>query len=431
MTFFKRLNYNHLIIMHLLLIITCVLAVYWQVYTFDFLYGWDDQWFVTNYMTKGGFSTKNLYEILTTFYYGQYAPLNQYYYVLLYSFFEYKTAYYHVANVFVHLINSVLVYQLILRISTDLFNLKEKAVNAAFITALLFAVLPINVEPVAWVAASKVGIYALFYLSALINYIKYVKHASSKYFYLTILFYILSFGAKEQAVTLPVCMLFFDFLYKRNLRSGGVWLEKLPIFILSILFGLISMSSQKVGSGDFYSLWQRLPLAAYTVTEYATKCLIPVNLSYLYPFPFQKGQAVPVWMWLHLMAVPLVVYCFLEYIKQKWILFGIGFFVIHILLVSNVLSLARFAVVADRYGYLASIGLCFIVGYTVVQLNLFTKRKALVTVITTGYVFTLMIVSACYLPIWRNSHTLKAKLRHTIDHRQDYQPKTNKQNEEK
>src|SRR5690606_42110725 len=97
-------------IWQVLFLISTVACLYWPACQFDFLYGWDDQWFVTNNYTEGGLGWKNFYSILTNFYYGQYAPLNQLYYTTIFTFFGYNTAVYHIAGICVHSINVLLVY---------------------------------------------------------------------------------------------------------------------------------------------------------------------------------------------------------------------------------------------------------------------------------------------------------------------------------
>ncbi|MDR6570730.1 hypothetical protein [Chitinophaga ginsengisegetis] len=394
-------------------------------YKFDFLYGWDDQWFVTNHYTELGFSADNLYEILTNFHYGQYAPLNQLYYTLLYNLFGYNPAAFHVAGVCLHVVNIVLVYFFIDIIGEAVLKMPRGQVKqTAFMTALLFALLPVNVEPVAWVAASKVTLYTGAYLAALICYCRYLKTDSAMPFYGTILFFILSFAAKEQAVLLPVCLLLIDYVYNRNFSKRIVWMEKLPFFILAVLFGIITIKSQGFQSGErsFYSFYQRVPLAFYTVSEYFTKCLIPVNLSYLVPFPFQIDDEVSPWLWIYVVTIPLIIYCFYKQIKRnRWLLFGLVFFFIHIVLVANLFPLARFAIVADRYAYLASIGLCLVAAYLFVYYMEKTQFQAFVKGGVAVYAVTLMLYSMFHIEVWTNAWRLKKKLKYTIEHRPDYE----------
>jgi hypothetical protein len=409
-------------IIHIAIILLCTIVIYWPVYNFNFLIGWDDQWFVTNHYTASGFGWKNISSIFSDFYYGQYAPLNQLYYTAIYSVFNYNTIAYHLLSLFLHFINLMLVYYLTEKITGDISNLSaDKVKRVAFITALLFAVLPVNMEPVAWVAASKVIWYTLFYLLAMLYYRRYILKPGPMCFYLALLFFTMSFGFKEQAVLFPLCMLLMDHVYGRKLTDKMVWLEKMPFFILALLFGIVTIQSQKIDDdGSFYTIYQRVPLAFYTISEYFTKCIIPVNLSYLYPFPFQKTEPVPWWMWLHVLAVPVIIYCFYKQFSRKWLLFGSLFFIIHLLLVSNIFSLARFSVVADRYAYLASIGVCFIMAYTFVVYADMVKFKKLFHAGATVYVLALMIYGHSHIGVWRSAYSLKEKLKTTIEKRNDF-----------
>jgi hypothetical protein len=409
-------------VVHVVIILLCAVIIYWPVYNFKFLIGWDDQWFVTNHYTENGFTWHNLSSILADYYYGQYAPLNQLYYTSLYKLFHYNAGYYHIAGLVIHLINSVLVYDFIKSITADLSDFSAaKAGQTAFIAALLFAVLPVNVEPVAWVGASKVTLYTLFYLLAIGCYRKYIIRRRQSFFYLALLFFILSFGAKEQAVLLPLCLLLMDHVYSRNIRDKMVWLEKIPFFMLSVLFGMVSIQAQNIdGGASFYSVYQRIPLFFYTISEYFTKCIIPVNLSYLYPFPFQRTQSVPWWMWAHTFFIPIILFCFYKQIARRWFLFGFLFFVIHILLVSNAFSLARFSVIADRYAYLASIGFCFIAGYAFVNYSSKVKYKRFLVAAGLVYIVALMTYAHSHLMVWRSAYSLKEKLKTTIEKRPDF-----------
>ena len=430
MKYLQQVYFKNTNLLNICIITLAVLTVYWPVYHFSFLIGWDDQWFVTNHYTESGFALNNLWAIFTDFYHGQYAPINQLYYTALYHFFGYGAGVFHISSVFVHIINCGLVYVFLKKILKILCkkNGRERTF-IALIAGLLFAILPINVEPTAWVAASKVLIYATFYLSALISYQFYLEKHSPKYFYFTMLFYLMSFGAKEQAVTLPFCLLLLDYLYGRSLRESLVWLEKVPLIILSILLGLATLDSQQLDQSNFYSLWQRIPLFFYSITEYFVKCVLPLNLSYLYPFPFQKDEPVPLWMWIHVISIPLILFLLKDFLSKKWVMFCGGFFLIHIGLVSNLLSLARFSIIADRYTYISAIAICFALALVFARFasSAYRDQKLAIFLGVTYFLF-LVCTSKNYVTVWKNSYTVKERLKTIIEQRPDF--KTLKENVE-
>jgi len=322
----------------------------------------------------------------------------------------------------VHLSNVFLLYYLFKRLSYLIFGTENgDSEKKAFIAAILFGISPFNLEPVAWVAASKVLLYALFYLAALHCYLRYISRSKNLYFYLTIIFFILSFGAKEQAVTLPFCLILLDYLNNRKLSDIIVWQEKLPFLVLAILFGFVTIESQGsevIESTHFYPVDQRLLLAFYTISEYFTKALIPINLSYLYPFPFQIGKPAPMWLWFYPVGISAILYCFHSVLKVKFIFFGLIFFAIHIILVINILSLARFSIVADRYAYLANGGLYFILGCGFFLL--FKKSKKFSVGLLVIYMTYFMVYTYTHSVTWTNSESLKKKIGTAIKSRKDY-----------
>jgi len=411
-------------IFHVILIALIITVVFWPAHKLRFLHGWDDQWAIFNYFTEDGFTWVNIYSILTTFYFGQYAPVNQLYYTLMYHFFNYDPMYYHIGGVIIHIINAGLLYYLLLHISNRISGtVSPKNSYIALTASTLFAVSPFNLEPVAWVAATKVTLYALFYFLAIHSYCRYLYTSRNLYFYLTLFLFTISFGAKEQAVTLPLCLLLIDYVYKRNLKSKVVILEKLPFFILSLLFGVISIQSQGKGIfevSEFYALYQRVILSSYTLSEYFTKTLLPVNISYLYPFPLQIGDPVPVYLWIYPVAVVFMAYAYYKLqARNVWLNFGLLFFIIHVILVINILSLARFSIVADRYAYVATSGLYFVLAYIIVSyISHFKKTVFIATVLYFAY---FAIYTNRHIKVWTNAVTVKQKLKIEIRNRADYE----------
>ena len=231
----------------LALLIIIPLVTYWPVFSHDFQMKWDDWWVVMNEYTEVGFYGENISAIITDFYHGQYAPVNQFYYLTLYTLFGYNPFWFHAAGLLVHIANVVLVFFLIRRLlqkSGDGFT-PVSILRISFITAALMSLHPFLVEAVSWVSASKCIIYTFFYLLALHAYISYVASRKLSYFVLVLLCYLFSFGGKEHAVTLPFCLLLFDHTMKRNMRNWQVWVEKVPVFCITIGFVILTFYSQK------------------------------------------------------------------------------------------------------------------------------------------------------------------------------------------
>ena len=176
----------------------------------EFMKSWDDSWMVFNRHTTDGLNLQNLFAIFSETNQGQYSPINQLTYTVIYSIFGADPRAFHLASLLWHAINVCLVFAF----TKTLLGLRERenmkmVSTAAFLTALLFAVHPVNAEAVCWISASKVPTCAMFGLSGLLCYLHYIKSGGKAWFVFSIVFFVLSFGCKEQAAALPLCFLHF------------------------------------------------------------------------------------------------------------------------------------------------------------------------------------------------------------------------------
>lgn len=398
------------------------LLVYSPVFSHQFQTHWDDQWVVINPYTENGLNVQNLWAILTEFYKGQYAPLNQLSYTILYSAFGYNPFWFHLAGVMLHLCNVLLTYFLIRSILIQSGRFKQISITRiSFFTAAIMALHPLLVESVAWISASKILVYSFFYLVGLLFYLKYVSSNKMMYYLLTILFFIFSFGGKEQALTFPVCLLLVDYAVNRSLKNKWVWMEKVPLFMLAFVMGyitLLSQSADKVGllsNARHYPFYQNVIFASYSTTEYLVKCLIPVKLSYLYVFPNAIGEEVPKRFWIYPLLLLIILFSFWDFWKKRWVFLGIAFFMIHIGMVLHIIPMSRFAIVADRYAYIASIGIFFLVAFFADKALDHTKYSKLTLILAFLYVLSIGIYAHERSKVWRNSDTLKQELKDLLE----------------
>jgi hypothetical protein len=423
---FERLFSNA--IFNLSFIILLTLAVYSPAFFHNFQFAWDDQWVVMNDYTEGGLNFENLFFIFTEFFHGQYAPVNELYYLLLYQAFGYNAFWFHAANICVHLINVILVYTFIKKILEQSGGIGSTSlIRIPFLTTILFAVHPLMVESVSWMAASKCMIFATFYLVAMICYLNYIRSNRIITYLLVIVSFVFSFWGKEVAVTMPAALLLLDYMCGRNLLSAKVWFEKLPFFCLSIIFIILTFYSQAFnGEGvlsnrAYYPAYQNFFFATYTVTEYVIKSLLPVKLNYIYPFPIQPGESLPLSIYIYPVILIVSFFAFKNTIKKKWILFGIAFYLIQISVASNIIPTSRFAILADRYMYLPIVGIMFIVAYLFDQLLVQKQRYNVVFVLFAAmYIFLLAGYSNQRTRVWQNSSSLKRELIDNVRSRKDF-----------
>lgn len=407
------------------LLVLATFIVYFPTFKNQLLDYWDDQWVVMNHYTENGFKSTNLIKIVSEYYHGQYAPINQLLYILLYHFFGYQPFWYHCASLGIHLLNVLMVFYFIKRLLTlSRFDKTEAISRIAFFTSLLFAIHPFLVEAVAWQSASKIILYSLFYLLALHAYLSFYQSSNFTCYLIALLCFVLAFGAKEQAVTLPVCFILVDCALKRNLKKFDIWLEKLPFIILALSFGIFTMLSQSVtGTGPLsdslsYPFYQKLIFASYSFLEYFFKCIIPYKLSYLYPFPNPPNQSVALRFWLYPFALFIGIVCLWSFWSRRWISFGLMFFAVHICIVLHFVSLSRFAIIADRYVYMASIGVFFTLSYLFESmLTSKLKLKNIIVILSLVYACFLGVYANSYVRIWHDTDTLKQHFREVLHQR--------------
>jgi len=139
----------------------------------------------------------------------------------------------------------------------------KKASIISLLVAALFAVHPLQVESVAWISASKILVYSFFYLLAVLFYMGYVQTKNNyrfMHYALMALCFALSFGGKEQATTLPVCLLWVDLVCRRNFRSWQLWVEKIPVFVMALFFAIVTIESHASNTGRT-AAWRVMPVS--------------------------------------------------------------------------------------------------------------------------------------------------------------------------
>lgn len=406
----------YLLVIVFILFVCCLLYI--KVPELKFQKLWDDQWVVQNWYTESGFKFENIKNILIEFYHGQYSPVNQLYYTSLYALFGYNPMAFHVAGLIIHLANVVLVYFFIvglLKYTNWSFASNEK--NIALITCGLFAIHPIMVESVAWLSASKVLLAAMFFLTGLICYLRFLRTTSIFYWFMTIFFFILSFLSKEQSVTFALTICLIGFInHNGPIRPREIY-EKIPFLLLALVFGYITMLSQAdsgegvLSTAASYPLFQRFLFGTYAFVEYAVKCIMPVKLLYLYLFPISVGESIPIRFWFYPLIIIIAILCLNHALKIRWLLFGILFFLFNISTALHIIPISRMAIVADRYVYLSCIGVMFVLAFgfqfLLDRYHYRSKYLYLAAFLYVGYIGTYTYLR---VPAWYSSDTLKKEI---------------------
>ena len=395
-------------------LLTSVLVLTFLVLSPALRNGWtnlDDPIYVLENPLIKELSWESIKQMFTTFQVnGSYNPLVLLSWAVDYHFSELNPSLYHYTNLFLHLIVVGLVFYLALLLS------KNKWV--AFGTSLLFGIHPMHVEAVAWVTARKDLLYSLFYILGLIAYYFYQENKGHsykwRYFFLCFICFVLSLFSKGSALTFPLILWGMDYLKKRK----DLWpllFEKIPFFILSVVFTHISIKAQDLGEAlqfrAFYSVFDSLSVGFYGYLDYLIKLVVPYRLSGLHPYPTPSGTAVP-W-YFSAAAVPVIIialFCIKKIKTHKTLVFGFAFFFITLIPVIQVLSFAV-SVTADRFTYLPYFGLFYLITIGIVWLlNNRPKLKNYTIALATAFLFFLSIQTFSYSQTWKNSETVWSRV---------------------
>ena len=355
---------------------------------------WDDEFYVINNQLLRG---PDWTGIFTTPVVSNYHPLTIISLAINFAISGTDPSSYMVFNLLLHLANTALVFYFILQISAG------KTYVAAF-TALIFGIHPMHVESVAWVSERKDLLYTLFFLLSLIQYWRFLQTEKRSKLMLCLLFFLLSLLSKPAAIILPLLLLLLDYWRGRSFNKKVVN-EKIPFLLLALIFAVITLKIQSgsaITGFDSYPVWTRFFFANYVSVAYLVRFIIPYPLSAFHPFPSPGSLGLPV------LLSPLIMLTLIAIIwvkrKNKLLVFSFLFYLINILLVLQVITVGA-ALVAERYTYVAYIGVAFFAGMLIDrQVNEYKKRWVWLLAGCLSLIFCFITFQR--VKVWENSGTL-------------------------
>ena len=375
-------------------ILLATLAVYLPAFQNSFV-NLDDYTYITSTAPLSWANTK---EIFTRYFEG-YHPLSMLSLGLTYHFFEFNPWVYHCTNVLLHLANTMLVFWFI-------YRLTDRRIAAA-VTALLFGIHPVHVEAVAWVTSRKDVLYSFFYLLALVQYLRYLRSERLRDYAAAFLLGVLSVMSKGMAASLPLSLLAIDLLRGRRLHAARTIAEKVPFLALSVLFGTISIRAQQssgyVPAGERFGVSaERVWFACRAFTLYLRNLAVPFKVTAFHPAPPADASSLGYILPVTILAL-LLIYCSW---KLRPVAFGGLFFVANIVLVLQLVPVSDF-IIADRYNYLSSIGILFLVGLVpewAESRGAKLRWSGRGIVVAVSLLLAILTFNQC--KVWRNSKTL-------------------------
>ena len=315
---------------------------------------------------------------------------------------------YHVVNVLLHLANTLLLWHLVRRL----------AVPGAWVVAAVFAVHPLHVESVAWVIERKDVLSGLFYLAAVLAWMRFVEQPNPRRYALPLVLYAAGLLSKSIVVTLPVALLIWHWWQQGRVTSTDL-LRLVPFGVVGLIItvGDLSFYQSREALALGYSLTERTLIAARALWFYAGKLLWPSSLAVIYPLWDIRVSDPLAWGYL-IAAVSLAVALWgFRYQLGRGPLAGALFFAITLSPVLGFVDYGymEYAFVADRFQYLAGIGVIAVVigtaSHGVRHLPYLWQKGA--RVVATVIIVVLGLLTWRQAGIWRDDETLN---RHIVAH---------------
>ena len=367
---------------------------------------------------------------------GHWHPLTWLSLMLDYQIFGLNPHGYHLINLLFHVMNTILLFLILHRMTKTLWP-------SAFVAAL-FAIHPLHVESVAWITERKDVLSTFFWMLTMGAYSYYVEHPGFRRYCFVLLFFTLGLMAKSMLVTLPFVLLLLDYWplqrfqeinpeqkiqaevfnltpsvkeilevekladteYKWSLIYP-LLLEKVPLFVLAVLSSIVTyIAAQSAGAVRFLktlSLGARIENAFVSYIAYIGKMIWPSNLAVFYPH-----QLLLSWQVLGsvLLLITITVAVFMMVKRSPYLATGWLWYLGTLVPVIGILQAGSQAM-ADRYTYIPLIGLFIIVAWGVPDLlKKWNYRKEILWASSALVILCLSIITWAQVGYWQNSITL-------------------------
>jgi len=354
-----------------ILLVAITLIAYWQVFGHDFIRFFDDDvYVVNNAVVQQGLTKAGLVWAFTQFHIANWHPLTWVSHMLDCQFYGMNPMGHHLTNLLFHIANVLLLFWALVLMTKSLWK-------SAFVAAL-FAVHPLHVESVAWVAERKDVLSTFFWLLAMLAYVWYVRRPNVGKYLLVALALALGLMSKPMLVTLPIVLLLMDYwplgrlkprqhstLNTQRSTLSSLILEKAPLFALCVASSAITFFAQRamgaVAMMTQFPLGVRISNALVAYASYIVKMVWPSGLAFYYP---RAGNPIPAWQ----VAGAVVLLAAISFLviklarRHPYLPVGWLWYVVTLVPVIGFIQVGSHAM-ADRYTYVPLIGLFVIIAW--------------------------------------------------------------------
>jgi len=390
------------------------LAAFSPALTAGFINVDDPQYVLDNPMVNRGLSAASLRWALSAFHFGTWQPLSWLSHQLDSSLFGLQPRGHHLTSLLLHAANAGLLLIVLRRMTGLLWP--------SLAVAALFALHPLRVESVAWVAERKDVLAGLFWMLAMAAYLRYVRRPGAGRYVAVALVFALGLAAKPMLVTLPAILLLCDYwpLGRLRLPAGGhrvprgsyapgtLLLEKLPLLFLSLLSSAVTVKAQQaagaVSTIEAIPPAMRVANAALSTVWYLFKAAWPADLAFFYPY-----QAVYLPGWRSLAAIAFIALTTLgtfAAVRRPYLVVGWLWYLVALLPVTGLVQIGAHSRAA-RFTYLPLIGVTLLVVWA--ARDLASKVPPVARILHAATLpIVLALAAATYVETghWRDSITL-------------------------
>jgi protein O-mannosyl-transferase len=377
-------------------------TIYSQIQNHEFINYDDDVYITNNQHVKAGLTPDSIRWSLTASFNGNWHPITWLSHMLDVQLFGPND--HHLTNLLFHITNVLLLFLILFRMTGALWQ-------SGFVAAL-FALHPINVESVAWVAERKNVLSTFFWLLTMWAYIRYAEKSNLTRYSLVILFFAMGLMSKPMLVTLPFVLLLLDYWPLNRLQSKPISrlvFEKIPLLVLVVGSIITTLTVQKMsgalGSLDAFPIQERIINALVSYGLYLKKMIWPGGLAIFYAHP---ENVLPVWKALATAALLALITTMSIRLARRAPYFLVGWFwylgtFIPVIQLVQTGSIAM----ADRYAYVPFIGIFIIIAWGLPELLAKWDLKGRVLTIAAGFWITaLMLLTWVQVGHWKNSITI-------------------------
>lgn len=384
-------------------LVLIILSVFIQVRRHEFI-SYDDIDYVTeNSYVQKGLTPESITWAFSARYASNWHPLTWLSHMLDCQLYGLNSGMHHLTNVFFHLVNTLLLF-LVFKIMTGALW------KSAFVAAL-FAVHPLHVESVAWVAERKDVLSTFFWLLTMLAYVRYTQKPNLKKYSLTLFCFLMGLMSKPMVVTLPFVLFLMDFWPLQRFQNTRpvlqrLIMEKIPLLVLAgascIMTYLVQGSGGAMSSIEILPFTARAANALNSYALYAIKMIWPTQLAVFYPHPriFSEWQVIG--SCLFLSAVSWMTIFFHK--RYPFLITGWLWYLGTLVPVIGLVQVGGQAM-ADRYTYIPLIGLFMMVAWIVPEIS-DKKKTGILAAGAVALIFILSVISFYQTRHWQNDISL-------------------------